>query len=156
NRMADDAVRLLDHLGIDRTCLAGFSMGASVALNAAARFPGRFRAMAIGGISSRTYKVPPRDELERLVAVLKADDPSGFTDKGALWVRRFCESNGNDPKALAAFAMHQRPDVEQSQLALITLPVMVVAGTRDSVVQGVDELIASMPDARLILLEGRT
>jgi pimeloyl-ACP methyl ester carboxylesterase len=156
DRMADDVVRLLDHLRLARTLLAGYSMGASVALNAAVRYGSRVRAMVIGGISSRTYKVPPRAELERLVEVLNAEDPSLHTDKAALWVRSFCERNGNDPKALAAFSMHRRPDVEQSHLAAIKAPVLVAAGTRDTIVQGVDELIRSLPDARLLTLEGRT
>jgi hypothetical protein len=34
--------------------------------------------------------------------------------------------------------------------------VLVAAGTRDTIVQGVDELIGSLPDARLLTLEGRT
>lgn len=156
DRMADDVVRLLDHLGIARTLLAGYSMGASVALNMAVRHGSRVRAMVIGGISSRTYKVPPREDLERLVEVLNAEDPRIYTDKAGLWVRSFCERNGNDPKALAAFSMHRRPDVEQTQLASIRAPVLVAAGTRDTIVQGVDELIESIPGARLITLEGRT
>ncbi len=154
--MADDVVRLLDHLQINRTLMAGYSMGACVALNLAARYPAKVRAMVIGGVSSRAYKEPPREELDRLVAVLRADDVSGFTDKPALFMRSFCLKNGNDPKALAAFSLHRRPDVEQGQLASIQAPVLIAAGSRDAVVQGVDELARSIPDARVITLEGRT
>ena len=156
DKMADDVARLLDHLGIARTLVAGYSMGACVALNMAVRYGGRVRAMVIGGVSSRAYKAPPREDLERLVETLRADDPSSCTDKAALFMRSFCERNGNDPKALAAFSLHRRPDVEQSQLALIRAPVMVAAGTRDAIVQGVEELAASIPGARLMTLEGRT
>lgn len=154
--MADDVISLLDQVQVDRVLMAGYSMGACVALNAAARYPGRVRALVIGGVSSRAYKEPPREELQSLVAVLRADDVSGFTDKGALFMRSFCLRNGNDPKAIAAFSLHRRPDVEQGQLALIQAPVLIAAGTRDSVVQGVDELAASIPHARVIKLEGRT
>jgi pimeloyl-ACP methyl ester carboxylesterase len=156
DRMADDVVHLLEHLGIARVLLAGYSMGACVALNMAVRYPGRVRAMVIGGVSSRAYKVPPRDELERMVEILNADDTSAYTDKAALFMRSFCIKNGNDPKALAAFSMHRRPDVEQSQLASIRAPVLIMAGTRDAVVQGVDDLVVSIPGARLMKLAGRT
>ena len=37
DQMADDVVRLLDHLGVARTLVAGYSMGACVALNLAVR-----------------------------------------------------------------------------------------------------------------------
>jgi pimeloyl-ACP methyl ester carboxylesterase len=156
DKMADDAVALLDHLGCGRVLLVGYSMGACVALNMAVRYGGRVRAIVIGGVSSRAYKEPPREQLERLVEVLRAGDTSGFTNKAALFMRSFCVKNGNDPKALAAFSLHRRPDVEQSELASIGAPVLIAAGTRDAVVQGVDELARSIPDARVMTLEGRT
>lgn len=156
DKMADDVVRLLGHLGIARTLVAGYSMGACVALNLAVRYAERVRAIVIGGVSSRAYKVPPREELERLVAVLRAGDVSSFSDKAALFMRSFCLKNGNDPKALAAFSLHRRPDVEQAQLGSIRAPVLIAAGTRDAIVQGVDELAASIPDARILTLAGRT
>jgi pimeloyl-ACP methyl ester carboxylesterase len=154
--MADDVVRLLDQLAINRVLVAGYSMGACVALNMGVRYGERVRAMVVGGVSSRAYKEPPREELQRLVAILRTDDISAFTDKAALFMRSFCLKNGNDPKALAAFSLHRRPDVEQSQLASIRAPVLIAAGTRDAVVQGVDELAASIPAARVITLKGRT
>jgi pimeloyl-ACP methyl ester carboxylesterase len=156
DKMADDAAGLLDYLNISRALIAGYSMGACVALNLAVRYPSRVRAIVIGGVSSRAYQEPPRDELQRLVAVLRADDISSFADKAALFMRSFCLKNGNDPKAMAAFSLHKRPDVEQSQLALIRAPVLIAAGTRDAVVQGVDELARSIPNARVNTLEGRT
>jgi pimeloyl-ACP methyl ester carboxylesterase len=156
DKMADDVVRLLDHLGVARALVAGYSMGACVALNMAVRHGKRVRAIVIGGVSSRACKAPPREDLERLVATLNAEDLSSCTDKAALFMRSFCERNGNDPKALAAFSLHRRPDVEQAQLASIRAPVLIFAGTRDAIVQGVDELVASIPGARLMTLEGRT
>ncbi len=156
DKMADDVVRLLDYLNVGRTLVAGYSMGACVALNLAVRYGERVRAMVIGGVSSRAYKVPPREELERLVEVLDAGDISSYTDRAALFMRSFCVKNGNDPKALAAFSLHRRPDVEQSQLGSIRAPVLIAAGTKDAIVQGVDELAASIPDARIITLAGRT
>lgn len=156
DKMADDVVRLLDHQRAGRVLVAGYSMGACVALNMALRYGERVRAMVIGGVSSRAWKEPPREELQRLVEILRADDVSSYADKAALFMRSFCLKNGNDPKALAAFSLHRRPDVEQSQLASIRAPVLIAAGTRDAVVQGVDELAASIPGARVMTLEGRT
>jgi pimeloyl-ACP methyl ester carboxylesterase len=156
DKMADDVVRLLDHLGVARTLVAGYSMGACVALNLAVRYAERVRAMVIGGVSSRAYKVSAREELERLVEVLRAGDISSYTDRAALFMRSFCIKNGNDPKALAAFSLHRRPDVEQGQLGSIRAPVLIVAGTKDAIVQGVEELAASIPGARIITLAGRS
>jgi pimeloyl-ACP methyl ester carboxylesterase len=156
DKMADDVVRLLDHLGVARTLVAGYSMGACVALNLAVRYAERVRAMVIGGVSSRAYKLPAREELERLVEVLRAGDISSYTDRAALFMRSFCIKNGNDPKALAAFSLHRRPDVEQGQLGSIRAPVLIAAGTKDAIVQGVEELAASIPGARIMTLAGRS
>jgi len=41
NRYADDVIRLLDHLEIEKTVMGGISMGAGIALNLAIRYPER-------------------------------------------------------------------------------------------------------------------
>lgn len=43
--MGDDAVALLDHLGIEKAIFGGISMGAAVSLNVAVRFPERVRGL---------------------------------------------------------------------------------------------------------------
>ena len=44
---ADDLIALLDHLALDRAVVGGFSMGASVALSVALRYPGRVRGLVL-------------------------------------------------------------------------------------------------------------
>ena len=46
-RLADDALALLDLLGIERAALAGISMGAAVSLNMAVRFPERVNRLIL-------------------------------------------------------------------------------------------------------------
>jgi pimeloyl-ACP methyl ester carboxylesterase len=142
DKMADDVVRLLDHLGVPRTLVAGHSMGSSV-------------ERMLKDVTGFTLTLNPQD-IERLVETLNADDPASCTDQAALFIRSFCEKNGNDPKALAAFSLHRRPDVVREELAAIRAPVLIMAGTRDSIVQGVDELVGSIPGAKMMKREGRT
>ena len=51
---ADDAVGLLDHLGIDRAHLVGHSYGAMIALSLAAAHPTRVRSLALLEIPALT------------------------------------------------------------------------------------------------------
>ena len=44
---AADAIRTLDHLGVERGVLVGHSMGAFVALHAALQYPDRIRALVL-------------------------------------------------------------------------------------------------------------
>ncbi len=48
--MADDAARLLDHLGIDRLPVMGYSMGARIAAFLAVRHPERVKCAVWGGM----------------------------------------------------------------------------------------------------------
>lgn len=45
--LADDAVALLDYLGIEKAVFGGISMGAAVSLNVAVRYPGRVRHLLL-------------------------------------------------------------------------------------------------------------
>ena len=48
--MAEDARRLLDHLGIDRADVMGYSMGARISAFLAMRHPERVRSLVFGGL----------------------------------------------------------------------------------------------------------
>jgi pimeloyl-ACP methyl ester carboxylesterase len=49
--LASDVVDLLDHLGIDKADVFGFSLGGAVALHLAVRHPDRVRKLVVGSIS---------------------------------------------------------------------------------------------------------
>lgn len=47
DRLAEDVIGLLDHLGVESAAFAGISMGAAVCLNTALRFPERVRSLLL-------------------------------------------------------------------------------------------------------------
>ena len=47
SRFADQAIALLDHLGLEQAALGGTSLGANVSLEAATRYPERVRALVL-------------------------------------------------------------------------------------------------------------
>src|SRR6476469_7562141 len=51
--MAEDARALLDHLGIDRADIVGYSMGARIAAFLGLAHPRRIRSIVMGGLGSR-------------------------------------------------------------------------------------------------------
>ena len=51
--MAGDVRRLLDHLGIERADVMGYSMGARIAAHLALIDPGRVRSLLLGGLGIR-------------------------------------------------------------------------------------------------------
>ncbi|GAB4372640.1 MAG: alpha/beta hydrolase [Kiloniellaceae bacterium] len=70
--MADWVMKLLDEVGAEQAALAGHSMGALVALNAAARHGGRVRALALMGAAP---KMPVHPDL---LAAAAANDHAAF------------------------------------------------------------------------------
>ena len=52
--LIDDLLGLLDHLGLDQTHLVGFSMGGSLVLNFALRYPARCRSIVVVGTGAGT------------------------------------------------------------------------------------------------------
>lgn len=47
NRYADDVIRILDHLEIEKTVMGGISMGAGITLNLATRYPDRLLGLIL-------------------------------------------------------------------------------------------------------------
>ena len=59
--MEDDVIDLMDHAGIGRTLLMGYSMGGRISMGLLVRYPERFRAVVLGGIVAVIYFGPPLD-----------------------------------------------------------------------------------------------
>src|ERR1700751_5620038 len=57
--MADDIAALIDHLGLDRPDLVGYSLGGGVALQTAARHPGQARKLAAASANIRPDAIYP-------------------------------------------------------------------------------------------------
>ncbi|MGD0075377.1 MAG: alpha/beta hydrolase [Candidatus Binataceae bacterium] len=153
--MGGDIIRLLDHLGIGRALLMGYSMGAAISLHTVLGHPTRFRALVLGGIGSGPGGMAERGRIPRIAQALLADDPRSLSDEMERQFRRFAEANRNDLKALAACIMRDRPDFNPALLGTIDIPVMVVIGTRDTWVGSADDLARAIPGAELVRLEGR-
>ena len=62
--MADDVAALIDHLGLDRPDLVGYSLGGGVALFTAAKYPGKVRRLVAASANTRRDAIP-REMLEQ-------------------------------------------------------------------------------------------
>jgi pimeloyl-ACP methyl ester carboxylesterase len=115
--MADWTAALIDDAGIRQAALVGHSMGALVALDCAARYPGKVRALGLCGVASEMPVHP--EMLESAKAnTLKVQELMTFWGMGnalhkggmvspGLWLRR---------ESLAVLAGN-RPDVIHADLA---------------------------------------
>ncbi len=152
--MGDDVIRLMDHLGIKRALLMGYSMGGRISMGLLARHPERFRAVVLGGIGAGAG-VTETAARDTIVKALLAEDKSKIEAKQARLFRDFAELNHNDLRALAACMGSGPQPVTANQFARNDVPVLVVVGTRDDLIPKPEDLANMIPMARLLRLEGR-
>jgi pimeloyl-ACP methyl ester carboxylesterase len=152
--MEDDVIRLMDHLGIERSLLMGYSMGGRISMGLLARHPERFRVVVLGGVGAGMGVADPVTR-KPIVAALLSDDKSKVSDPRARLFRDFAEANQNDLKALAACMAADREPIAASQFTNNKVPVMVVVGTKDELVAKPEEIAIMIPGAKLLKLEGR-
>jgi pimeloyl-ACP methyl ester carboxylesterase len=163
-KIAEDVIALMDHLGVDRADLMGFSMGGVISLALLFSFPQRVGAVIVGGVADdhpTIGRAPWRDAQQvamargsmlSVAAGLVAEDVSTITDPNAALLRPFADQPWNDPKALAAFAAAGSVDFEADDFARVRNPVLVII--EDQAPGGAAKLAAAIPGARYIVTPG--
>ena len=151
--MAEDVRALLDHLGLGRADVMGYSMGARIAAFLALAHPQRVRRVVLGGLGIHLVDGVglPESIAEALEAPSLADvhDPMGRT------FRAFAEQTKSDLKALAACIRGSRQTLTREQVAAIRAPVLVAVGSKDTVAGSAHELAALLPAGRALDIPGR-
>ena len=151
--MADDAGRLLDHLGIAQAAVMGYSMGARISAFLTLQRPEKVSRVIFAGLAERM--VLGVGGSEEIYAGLKAEGWRDVTDPTARAFRLFAESTKSDLNALAACIRSSRVKIKAEALASITCPVLVVAGELDDISGAVQPLVDMIPNARGVVLPER-
>jgi 3-oxoadipate enol-lactonase len=171
--MARDALAVMDAAGVERAHVYGVSMGGGIALEVAKLAPGRVISLVLGctGILSADkprmpafirllYYLPPW-LLKRLMPRPREDDQGGYgraarpediaRDEAMVKADRFVTRG-----VVAQAAAMGRYVNTREAVAALTMPALVLHGDQDSVVPFAwgEELAATLPDARLVRLEG--
>lgn len=148
-----DVIALLDHLGIERCEVMGFSMGAGVAMRVAAAHAHRVKLLVLIGVGGTSIKFTSNGEA--LAKALRAESADAIDHAMARGFWLYAEKLGQDREALAASVLAPREAHEIADLvAGITTETLVVAGSRDDLAGDPGVLAAMMPDARSEIVPG--
>jgi pimeloyl-ACP methyl ester carboxylesterase len=146
DRMARDLEEVLRYANARTVDVIGYSMGSYVTLRLLERKPGRVRSAILGGVGGRVLKALP--SREGVAEALLAKDAASIADPGARAFRAFAESRGNDLRALAAVQRAENAIPDPAQLAKLALPILVLAGAKDTLIGDPAKLAAALPNAR--------
>lgn len=153
NAMASDVVALLDHLGLERAHVMGYSMGARVAAFLALQAPERVATLVFGGLGAGM--VDGVGDWDPIAEALAADDPATITHPRGKMFRAFADQTRSDRKALAVCIAQSRAELTQADMADINQPTLVAVGTKDDIGGSPDRLAAMLPHGEAFSIEGR-
>ncbi|MGP0059850.1 MAG: alpha/beta fold hydrolase [Beijerinckiaceae bacterium] len=151
--LAADARALLDHLGIERADVMGYSMGGRIAAFLASSEPRRVRSIILGGLGN--HLVDGAGLPQGIADAMEAPSADVLTDPKQKMFRTFAEATKSDLKALAACVRGARQTLSEEEIGRINVPVLIAIGTKDTVAGDGQRLAAMFPAARAVDIPGR-
>lgn len=166
--MVEDAIRLLDHLKIDKAHVVGYSMGAWITLKLITTHPDRVHSAVLGGAGwlregDENWKLGEElaDSLEAgngfrpLIIQLNPTNEPAPTEERIRAVN-FMMTATNDVKALVHVVRGMNGlIVPESALANNRIPTLAIIGDQDPLkVKNVDPMIGKMKNLELKVVEG--
>ena len=169
--MADDAVRLLDHLGIDKTVVFGLSMGGAITQRIVLDHPDRVSALILGITFARPIEFMRRQHtVGRFVIenggpemLLEASLVRMFTPKffevGREVVDRMVQANMSEGGPTAEVLLAQLDALDGHdvlhELPRVSVPTLVLGARMDQMVPGFasEEIAEAIPGAELVMFE---
>jgi pimeloyl-ACP methyl ester carboxylesterase len=150
--MAKDVFTLMDHAGVERAHLLGFSMGAHIALVAAMDDGGRIDHLVVAGVGGKIFE--PGREPDAMAKAMEAASPDEIDDPMLKSFRHFADEQKEDRLALAACSRGPRPDITREALVAIRRPTLVIAGARDQLAGPPQGLADAIPGAKAVVIPG--
>src|SRR6478735_12138841 len=151
--MAQDVRRLMDHLGIERADVMGYSMGARITAHLALANPERVRSALLGGLG--IHLVEGVGLPLGIADAMEAPALDSLTDPMQRMFRACAEQTKSDLRALAACIRGSRQTLTPDEVGRIAMPALVSVGTKDDVAGSGQELAALIPNAEAFAIEGR-
>ena len=140
SQFADDLLAFMDQQGLAQADILGFSDGGNIALTFALRHPDRVRRLILNGanLDPRGVKLPVQLPIVvgyHLASLSKSPRAKAHAELLGLMVNE--------------------PHIDPAELKKLTMPVLVIAGTKDMIRDRHTRLIANrIPGARLALIPG--
>src|SRR4030088_2569256 len=151
--MAADVSALMDHLGIERADIMGYSLGSRMTAWLARSQPQRLRSAIFGGIGIGL--IEGGGPGENVAEALEASSLDDVTDPVGRTFRAFADQNRSDRRALAACLRGSRRLMTREEAASIAVPVLIAVGTTDEIAGSADALGKIIPGSQVLNIPNR-
>lgn len=157
DRMAEDALAVMDAAGLRRAFVLGYSMGGHIGLRLLAARPDRVIRLAIAGVGETYLRdgIAAPSARAALADALLTADKDAITDPRAKMFRAFADQPGKDRFALAACMRAMSPHLPLDILAGLARPILVVCGEQDDAAGRAGPLAELFADGRAVTVPGR-
>jgi pimeloyl-ACP methyl ester carboxylesterase len=141
-QFAEDLRDFMDEKNIGKATLLGFSDGGNIALTFALKYPERVEKLILNGANLFPSGVKPLYQWP--------------IEVGYRMAKRFAKKDEKARKNAEMLGlMVNEPHIEPSELSRLTMPVLVMAGTKDMIKESHTKLIySSLPNAKLEIIKG--
>jgi pimeloyl-ACP methyl ester carboxylesterase len=170
--MASDIVRLMDHLGIDKAHIIGYSLGANIVAQLLVLHPERFITATLGGSAGRFRWATNDDEIvereasetERLgfspSFVIRISPPNTVKATDEEIKKRSAAALVNpaeDRFAMVAIIRSSRDQIiSPEQAAAVKVPTLGIVGSKDIFLSNLQDLKQLRPGLQLVIVENGT
>src|SRR5262245_46054618 len=164
-----DVIRLLDHLGIERAHVVGYSLGGIIALKLLTTHPQRFSSAVLGGAAHRRSRGERADQaadaaaaeiesgIYRALIVSTAPSDEPLPGEDAIRARSREIAASNDVRAHAALMRARRALlVSDAELAAVQVPALAIVGAADPALPRVKAMQAAWPRLEVQVVAGAT
>jgi pimeloyl-ACP methyl ester carboxylesterase len=153
-KMAADAIALLDHLEIGRAHVMGYSMGARASVRSC-RLPRLKGSVPSYSAASELAWSTGLADGRGIAEALLAPSIDEVTQERGRAFRTFADQTGSDRIALAACIESSRKKLTPEQVREISTPALIAVGTKDDIAGSASELADLLPDATVVDIPGR-
>jgi pimeloyl-ACP methyl ester carboxylesterase len=146
--MASDVTALMDHLGIERADIMGYSLGGRMTAVLAHHQPQRLRSAIFGGIGMGL--IEGGGPGENVASALEAPSLDDVTDPVGRTFRAFADQTRSDRRALAACLRGSRRLMTREEAAAISVPVLIAVGATDEIAGSAQALAEVISGAQVL------